>query len=95
MSIETKTTCEPLEARLAALHQASLELVQDISIDTLLPRIARIAKEAVCAAYAAVAMRDENGQIEQFISLGMEEEQTINLPHQPIGLGLLGVIADA
>ena len=95
MSIETKITCEPLEARLAALHHASLELVQDISINTLLPRIARIAKEEVCAAYAAVAMRGENGQIEQFISLGMEQEQSVNLPHQPMGLGLLGVIADA
>ena len=95
MSIETKIACEPLEARLAALHQASLELVQDISIETLLPRIARIAKEEVCASYAAVATRDEDGEIEHFISLGLEAEQAGAPLDQPEGLGLLGVIADA
>ena len=50
MTDETSSlSCEQLEERLAALHQASLELVQDISVDSLLERIARIACDQVDA----------------------------------------------
>mgnify|MGYP006303600105 FL=1 len=95
MSIETKIAAEELQCRLAALHHASLELVQEISIDSLLPRIARIASEQIGAADAAVALRGEDGQIERLITVGMEEKDAADLDHQPLGLGLLGVIADA
>jgi len=37
-------TREQLEERLAALHQASLELVQDLSLDVVLERIVQLAR---------------------------------------------------
>jgi len=95
MSIETQIAAEGLQSRLAALHHASLELVQDISIDSLLPRIARIASKQLGAAYAAVALRGEDGQIERFISTGIDEEEVGDIDHQPLGLGLLDVIAES
>ena len=38
-------TREQLEDRLAALHQASLELVTDLSLETVLERIVQLARE--------------------------------------------------
>ena len=64
-------TREQLEERLAALHRASLELVQDISLESLLERIAIVACEQVAARYAAVGVLNENGELDQFIPIGM------------------------
>jgi len=95
MTIETTLSCEQLEERLAALHQASLELVQDISIDSLLQRIARIACEQAGATYAAIGVRGEDGQIVRFITIGMDKDEVAKMPHPPMGLGLINVIAEA
>ncbi len=83
-------TREQLEQRLIALHQASLELVQDTSLDSLLKRIAMVACEQVDAQYAAVGVNDENGVLQQFIPIGMNQAQIDKMPHLPIGLGLIG-----
>jgi two-component system, NarL family, sensor histidine kinase DevS len=92
---ENNLSCEQIEERLAALHRASLELVQDISIDSLLKRIARIAREQVQARYAAIGVRGPEGQLERFITVGMDEAEQAEMPHPPLGLGLIGVIAQA
>ena len=86
-------SCEQLEERLAALHQASLELVQDISVDSLLQRIARIACDQADATYAAIGVQGEDGQMDQFITVGMSDEDISQMPHPPLGLGLIGAIA--
>jgi signal transduction histidine kinase len=88
-------SCEQLEERLAALHRASLELVQDISIDSLLNRIARIACEQVGAKYAAIGVRGKNNDVERFITVGMIGNKIKNLPDPPRGLGMLGVISES
>ena len=94
MTDETSSlSCEQLEERLAALHQASLELVQDISVDSLLERIARIACDQVDATYAAIGVQGEDGQIYQFITVGMSDEDVAKIAHPPVGLGLIGLIA--
>jgi len=95
MNSEPKKPCEQLEERLAALHRASLELVQDISLDSLLERIARIACDQSGATYAAIGVRDKDGGISNFITVGMAEEDVAKMPHPPIGQGLIGVIAEA
>ena len=88
-------SCEQLEERLAALHQASLELVQDISIESLLERIARIACEQAGAKFAAIGVRGENKDIERFITVGIKDNEIKNLPNSPKELGMLGVISEA
>ncbi len=95
MNIQSRVASEQLEARLAALHHASLELVQDISIDSLLPRIAQIASEQVGATYAGVALRDDDGNIARFVTEGIDKEEIEQMTHPPLGVGLLSVIADA
>ena len=95
MNSEPILSCEQLEERLAALHQASLELVQDISLDSLLQRIARIACDQAGATYAAIGVRDKDGGIANFITVGMPEEEVARMSHPPQGKGLIGVIANA
>ena len=88
-------SCEQLEERLAALHRASLELVQDISIDSLLQRIARIACKQAGAKYAAIGVREKNGNEERFITVGMRDNEIRFLPDPPQELGMLGVISES
>ena len=68
-------TREQLQERLFALHRASLELVKDVSLETLLERIATTACEPAGARYAALGALDDEGKLKRFISVGMTESQ--------------------
>ena len=85
-------TREQIEARLVALHRASLVLVSDLSLDTVLERIVHLAREAAGARYAALGVVDDRGNLERFIPVGMEAEEMRHIAHPPIGLGLIGAI---
>ena len=86
----TPLTIEQLENRMLALHEASLELVREISIDTLLEKIASIAMEQSNASFAAVGILDAEGQLEKFIPMGMHREEIDQISHPPVGKGLIG-----
>ncbi len=88
-------TREELQDRLIALHRASLELVKDVSLETLLERIASLACEQAGAKYAALGVLDEEGKLKQFITVGMTAEEIKAIPHPPRGLGLIGVLMHA
>ena len=88
-------TRQQLEERLVALHRASLDLVKDVSLETLLERIATTALEQVNARYAALGVLDENGKLKKFIQVGMTTEQVHAMPHPPVGKGLIGLMMDA
>lgn len=83
-------TKKELEEQIGSLYQASKDLVGDFSLETLLARIVRLAQAQVQAEYAALAIRDEQGQVTQFIHSGMSEEELHLMPHPPEGKGLLG-----
>jgi signal transduction histidine kinase len=59
--------CQQLEERLIALHEASLSLIQETSLKSLLERIAGSASQQVPARFAAVGVRNENGEMDVFI----------------------------
>jgi two-component system sensor histidine kinase DevS len=86
-------TREEIEARLVALHRASLELVSDLSVDIVLERIAQRAREQAGARYAALGVLDEGGNLVKFIPVGMTSDEIHQIDHPPIGLGLIGAIA--
>jgi len=88
-------TREQLQERLFALHRASLELVKDVSLETLLERIATTACEQSDARYAALGVLDDEGKLKQFISVGMTDSQIKKIPHPPVGRGLLGELMDS
>jgi two-component system, NarL family, sensor histidine kinase DevS len=85
-------TREELQDRLIALHRASLELVKDVSLETLLERIASLACEQAGAKYAALGVLDDEGKLKQFITVGMTAEEIKKISHPPRGLGLIGAL---
>ena len=85
-------TREQIEARLVALHRASMVLVSDLSLDTVLERIVHLAREQAGARYAALGVLDEHGTLERFIPVGMPPEEMRAISHPPLGLGLIGEI---
>ena len=87
-------TREELRERLIALHQASLELVKDVSLETLLERIATVACEQAEARYAALGVLDTEGKLEKFISVGMSETEIKKIAHPPVGKGLIRELMD-
>lgn len=84
-----------LQDRLAALHHASLELVQDFSINTLMDRLARIAAEQAQARFAAIGINNAEGRIEEFITVGISAEERARIATLPSGEGLLGLLTHA
>jgi two-component system, NarL family, sensor histidine kinase DevS len=85
-------TREQLEERLVALHRASLELVQNISPESLMERIATVACEQVSARYAAVGILGEDGTLEKFIPIGITPAEIRRMAHPPVGKGLIGAL---
>ena len=83
---------EELQDRLITLHQASLELVKDVSLESLLERITLLACSQVGAKYAALGVLDDEGKLKQFITQGMTAEEIKRMPHPPRGLGLIGAL---
>jgi signal transduction histidine kinase len=85
-------TREELQERLIALHRASLELIKDVSLETLLERIAAVACEQADARYAAVGVLGDDGALKKFVTVGMTPEEVERMPHPPKGLGLIGAL---
>src|SRR5688500_18186990 len=83
-------TPEQLQERLIALHEASLELVKDVSLDHLLERITNVACEQADARYAALGVLDEDGKLVKFITVGMTDDKIKLIDHPPVGRGLIG-----
>lgn len=78
------------ESDIRALHQATLSLFADLSLDGVLQRITNAAKELVNARYAALGIPGESGSLDLFITAGLTEEEIQLIPHPPVGLGLIG-----
>jgi signal transduction histidine kinase len=83
-------TREQLQDRMMALHRASLELVKDVSLETLLERIAATACEQADARYAALGVLNSDGKLQKFITVGMKDAEIKRIAHQPVGKGLIG-----
>ncbi|HEY43514.1 MAG TPA: GAF domain-containing sensor histidine kinase [Anaerolineae bacterium] len=73
-----------------ALHRATLSLFSDLSLDGVLHRIIQAARDLSRARYAAIGIPDGKGGLEAFLTLGMTDEQVKQIPHQPVGDGLIG-----
>jgi signal transduction histidine kinase len=87
-------TREQLQERLFALHRASLELVKDVSLETLLERIASTACEQANARYAALGVFDDDGRLKKFVTMGMSDKEIKRMAHPPHGHGLIGALMD-
>ena len=91
------TTGRDLEAtspeRLRHLVETGIALSSELSIEALLPRLIETAVELTGAAYGALGVIDRLGTgLEQFITVGVDDETKATIGDLPHGRGILGVL---
>lgn len=80
------------QSRLRNLITATNSVVGDLDLPTVLRNIAESARKLVDARYAAMGVIGEDGQLEQFIHVGMDQAIVDHIDHLPEGKGLLGAL---
>lgn len=82
------------QGRLRSLLQANRIVVEELELEQVLRRIAEAAVSLVGAQYGALGVIAPDGHLEQFIHVGMADEQAAQIGHLPEGRGLLGAVID-
>jgi len=86
-SIKKKT------AQLQALVEAGMILAAELSLESVLQKIADAACKLLGARYGALGVLDEQGRLGQFITTGVDEKTKEAIGPAPVGKGILGVAA--
>ena len=81
--------------RLRALNEAGLALSAELETETLLHKIADLARVVGDAKYAALGTFDEDGLVTRFYTSGISEEAHARIGHLPVGKGILGLLPRA
>jgi len=81
--------------RLRALNEAGLALSAELETETLLHKIADLARVVGDARYAALGTFDEDGVVTRFYTSGISEEDHAKIGHLPVGKGILGLLPHA
>ena len=79
-------------AQLEALHEATMTITAELSLDRVLQQITDLARGLAGATYAALGVPDQAGGLEQFVVSGLDEATVKHMGHLPIGRGLLGLL---
>jgi signal transduction histidine kinase len=74
------------------LNQAALSIASEVSLSKVLKQITDSARELVGARYAALGVPDAEGQMDKFVTSGIDPQQAERIAHPPMGAGVLGVI---
>jgi two-component system sensor histidine kinase DevS len=81
------------ERRLHDLFQASIALNAELSLDALLQKLVETAAALTDARYAALGRIDETGgELERFLTTGIDAEEHARIGSLPRGRGILGVL---
>ena len=81
--------------RLRALNEAGLALSAELETETLLHKIAELARVVGDAKYAALGTFDDDGQVTRFYTAGISDEEHARIGHLPVGKGILGLLPRA
>ena len=82
------------QERLRSLLQANRSIVGELSLPGVLRRIVEAARDVAAARYAALGVIGPDGLLEQFITVGMDDETIRAIGELPKGRGLLGALID-
>ena len=82
------------QGRLRSLLQANRIVVEELELEQVLRRIAEAAVSLVDAQYGALGVIAPDGHLEQFIHVGVPDDQATKIGHLPEGRGLLGAVID-
>ncbi len=78
-----------------ALIEAGLALASELSLEAVLQRIVELAVEITDARYGALGvLRRDRPRIEEFITVGVTDEDACGDRRPPVGHGILGVLID-
>ena len=78
--------------RLRALNEAGLALSAELDTETLLHKIAELARIVGNAKYVALGTFDEQGVVTRFYTAGISEEIRERIGSLPVGKGILGLL---
>jgi signal transduction histidine kinase len=81
--------------RLRALNEAGLALSAELETETLLHKIAELARVVGDAKYAALGTFDDDGVVTRFYTAGISAEDHARIGHLPVGKGILGLLPRA
>lgn len=87
--VETSRTTQPA---LAALNEAALAIASEVSLDKVLQQITDSARILGSARFAALGVPGPDGNLEKFVTSGIDSENEALMSSQPQGLGVLGAI---
>jgi GAF domain-containing protein len=82
------------QGRLRGLLHASQMVTGDLDLPTLLRRIVEAARELLGARYAALGVIGSDGQLAEFVHVGMDDETVARVGRLPEGKGLLGAVVE-
>jgi signal transduction histidine kinase len=80
------------EYQLRALLEADRTIVGDLDLPTVLRRLVESAVELVGATYGALGVVAEDGPLQEFVHVGMDDDAVEAIGHLPEGRGLLGLV---
>lgn len=83
------------QGRLRSLVRANSLVVAKLDLAQVLRQIAEAAVELVDAQYGALGVVAPDGHLEQFIHVGMPDDDARAIGHLPEGHGLLGAVVDS
>ncbi|MGI8774504.1 MAG: GAF domain-containing sensor histidine kinase [Actinomycetota bacterium] len=78
----------------AALVEAGMALSAEMDLDSLLQRIADLARDVVGAGYGAVGVVGEDGSLTRFVYSGIDDETAKAIGDLPTGVGVLGALIE-
>jgi signal transduction histidine kinase len=80
--------------QLQALNEAGLTLSAELDSASVLQKIVDLARDVAGARYAALGIFNENGEVVQFLTTGITQEEREKIGPLPRGRGLLGLLQD-
>jgi signal transduction histidine kinase len=80
------------EQRLERLLDANQAIVGELSLPMVLRRIVEAARDLVGARYAALGVIGDDGELQEFVHLGMDPATVTRIGDLPKGLGVLGAL---
>jgi signal transduction histidine kinase len=78
--------------RMRGLLEAVVAVSSGLDLESTLRRIVETAVELVDATYGALGVIGNDGQLAEFIPVGLSEEEIGRIDHWPAGRGLLGLL---
>jgi len=90
--VDSADDVQAAQGRLRGLLRANALVAGELSLPVVLRQIVAAARDLVGARYAALGVLGRDGELEQFVHAGMDEELVGRIGELPRGRGILGLL---